>query len=151
MTTIRRSIVEKLQPQITGAWLSVPYLLDEDESVPSDQKHLILSREQNSDAPFLRTADLVPLKEYYAPIRDSPDGAVMRDPRFSARPRTYIQVAGLDPLRGDGLVLQRCPEHHGVETKLDVYPGMPHILLELGTTQSIQACEDVVAGIQGLL
>jgi acetyl esterase/lipase len=151
MTTIRRSIVEELQPRITGTWLSVPYLLVEDESVPSDQKHLFLSREQNSDAPFLKTADLAPLKKYYAPIRDSPDWAVMRDPQFSAWPRTYIQVAGLDPLRDDGLVLQRCLEQHGVETKLDIYPGMPHILLELGTTQNIKACEDVVAGIKWLL
>lgn len=149
MTTIRRSIVEELQPRITGTWLSVPYLMVEDESVPGD--HSFLSREQNSDAPFLKTAHLAPLKKHYAPVRDSPNWAVMRDPQFSAWPRTYIQVAGLDPLRDDALVLQRCLEQHGVETKLDVYPGMPHILLELGTTQNIKACEDVVAGMKWLL
>jgi acetyl esterase/lipase len=106
MTIIRRSIVEKLQPRITGVWLSVPYLMVEDELVPSDQGHLFLSREQNADAPFLETANLVPLKQLYAHVPDSPDWAVMKEPQFSAWPRTYIQVAGLDPLRDDGLILQ---------------------------------------------
>lgn len=151
MTTLRRSIVEELHPQITGIWLSVPLLLVEDESVPSDQKHLFLSREQNADAPFLKTAHLTPLIQHYSPVPESPDWAVMRDPHFSAWPRTYIQVGGSDPLRDDGLILQRCLEQHGVETRLDVYPGMPHILFGLGTTQSTKAFEDVAAGMKWLL
>jgi hypothetical protein len=36
-------------------------------------------------------------------------------------PRTYLQVAGVDPLVGGGLLLEQVLREHGVETKLDYY------------------------------
>jgi acetyl esterase/lipase len=48
---------EKLVPQITGCWLSVPSLLSP-EVVPDKYKQDYLSREQNKDAPILNEGAL---------------------------------------------------------------------------------------------
>ena len=38
--------------------------------------------------------------------------------------KAYINVAGMDPIRDDGLIYERVlTEECGVETRLDVYPG----------------------------
>lgn len=42
-------------------------------------------------------------------------------------PPAYLQVAGMDPLRDEGLIYEKIlREESGVETKLDIYPGLPH-------------------------
>ncbi|THY06462.1 hypothetical protein D6D01_09897 [Aureobasidium pullulans] len=151
-TAVRRSLVEGLQPPITGVWLCVPLIMADDDCVPERYKHLFLSREQNSDAPYLKTGDMVHIKRLYAPNNDSPDWSVMRDMIYTGWPRTYFQVAGLDPLRDDGLIFQKCLEDNGVETKIDVYPGMPHPLVGMiGTSQALKAGEDMLSGSKWLL
>jgi acetyl esterase/lipase len=153
MTVVRRSIIEKLKPAITGVWLCVPLVMPNPRSVPCKYRHLFLAREQNQFAPFLKTADLASIEELYKPDETSPDWSIMEDPQFARWPRTYLQVAGLDPLRDDGLILEKCLVDEGVATKLDLYPGIPHILSALGTTskQAAKANSDVVKGFMWLV
>lgn len=41
-------------------------------------------------------------------------------------PPTYIAVAGADPWRDVGLLYEEVLREEGVETKLDIFAGLPH-------------------------
>jgi len=41
-------------------------------------------------------------------------------------PPTYIAVCGRDPLRDDGVVLEKMLREKGVKTKIDMYERLPH-------------------------
>jgi len=98
-----------------------------EDIVPDQYESLWIAREQNSKAPILNEDALNGIMAAYQPHAKSPEFSPFNDPEsFSKLPRTYVQVAGLDPLRDDGLVYERVLKDHGIETRLDVYPGVPH-------------------------
>ncbi len=41
-------------------------------------------------------------------------------------PPTYVAVCGKDPLRDDGVVLEKMLREKGVKTKIDMYERLPH-------------------------
>ncbi|KAG2170560.1 hypothetical protein VTO58DRAFT_111040 [Aureobasidium pullulans] len=124
--TTHKAIRTNLSPPLTGLYLAVPFLLMED-IVPDQYKNLWVAREQNAKAPILNEDALDGIMAAYRPHAKSSDFSPFNDPEsFSKLPRTYVQVAGLDPLRDDGLVYERVLKDHNIETRLDVYPGVPH-------------------------
>ncbi|TIA85093.1 alpha/beta-hydrolase [Aureobasidium pullulans] len=91
-----KAIRTNLSPPLTGLYLAAPFLLMED-IVPDQYETPIL----NEDA-------LNCIMAAYQPHAKSPDFSPFNDPEsFSKLPRTYVQMAGLDPLRDDGLVYER--------------------------------------------
>lgn len=70
-------------------------------------------------------------------------------------PPTYIQVCGLDALRDEGLLYGRfLQEEHGIATRVDLYPGLPHHFWEFFpqlTTHIEKRTEDTVKGVLWLL
>jgi acetyl esterase/lipase len=113
-------------PRLHGVWLGIPFVLGE-EVVPAKYKHLWLSREQNAKAFVINAGDVEYVSRAYAQkptsLLFSPlaPGCV-----HEAMPPVYFQVCGQDPLRDDGLIYEKVLRDHGVSTRLDVYPGLPH-------------------------
>jgi len=119
---------EKLSPPLTGQYLIVPAVCPK-EKMPEKYKKYALSYEQNKDAVGLGQREIDMFEKNY---KNDPDDAIwystLLNPKGHAdQPRTYFQIDGLDPLRDEGLIYERIlREEHGIPTKLDVYPGVPH-------------------------
>lgn len=122
---------EAKTPHITGLWLSIPLIFYDHSHVPVEYKDAYLASEQNADADIINSTAI-----HWVNIHQSPDP---KSPLFSpfnsehpekhvnlgkAGIRVYFQVAGADPLRDDGLIYERVLRKSGVETRIDVYPGV---------------------------
>ncbi|VUC26800.1 unnamed protein product [Clonostachys rosea] len=119
--------VSKAQsPPISGIWLNVPLIFVQ-EIIPDDQRELWIAREQNAEAMVINKETMDLIRSAYNPDVTSPDFSPINQPgAHKGLPPTRIQVCGQDPLRDDGLIYERALRKHGVKTKLDVYPGIPH-------------------------
>ncbi|CAK7211357.1 hypothetical protein SCUCBS95973_001085 [Sporothrix curviconia] len=62
---------------------------------------------------------------------------------FAGLPQAFLQVAGYDPLRDEGLAVAEKLQRDGVPTELHIYPGMPHffsaLLPDLAQTKKYQS------------
>ncbi|TVY75967.1 AB hydrolase superfamily protein B1A11.02 [Lachnellula suecica] len=124
--SVLRARDEKLSPALTGQLLLVPPTFSP-ETVPERFKSRWLSYEQNKNAPVLNRESIDKIIGMYNPDHSSPDYAPILHPNgFKGLPRTYIAVAGADPLRDDGIIYEQVLREEGVETKMVVYPGLCH-------------------------
>lgn len=122
----QKAVTEKLSPPLTGLWFSVPVLFG-DEIVPEGYKHRFFSRKQNAAAPIFNMTAIHSVDEYLQADHRSPDWSPFNvEGAHTGLPPSYFQVCGMDPLRDDGLIYENVLRDHGVKTKLDVYPGVPH-------------------------
>ena len=124
----QRAKEEGLQPALTGQWLCIPVLLEE-SLVPEKYKSLYFSRTQCAGGPLLDKAAMDRVKAAYGHDVRSPQWSpVNSEAGLEGLPKTFMQVCGRDHLRDDGLVYERLLKDAGVETKLEVYPGVPHAM-----------------------
>lgn len=155
IVTAHKALKERLAAPLTGIWACIPATLS-DDTVPEQYKELFTSRVQNAKAPLLNAQSIEVVKQLYQPDESSPDYTPFTPDglgSFSQIPRTHVQVAGLDPLRDDGLIYERVLRDHGVETRLDVYPGVPHAHFSAmpGLKASYASRRDTLLGIGWLL
>jgi acetyl esterase len=109
------------------------------------------SYRENADDPFLSRDEMVWYWSQYG------GGSAPRDPRAalsavadpSGFPPTYVLVAGLDPLRDEGLAFAEALRAAGVPVRCSEYPDMPHgFLLFAGRlTRAVQALSEVAGEI----
>ncbi|CAG8361788.1 unnamed protein product [Penicillium salamii] len=149
IVTAHRSVKEKLSPAITGVLASIPVCMSV-ETVPSQYKDIWVSREQNASAPGnpgLDTKSVGGYEAFYQQDFLSEDFSPFNSTvSFSALPRTYVQVAGLDVLRDDGIVYAKVLADHGIDVRIDAYPGVPHGHFNLWPRlkQSVKCQEDTI-------
>ncbi|KAH8807384.1 Alpha/Beta hydrolase protein [Xylogone sp. PMI_703] len=150
---------EGLQPPITGLFLLAPPILLEEakEALPEKYREMYLSRTQKEcvNAPVLSPALE---KLFLNSVRGDPKSPLfvpyIWPTSHKDLPRTYFQVCGMDLLRDECMIYEQVlREDNGAETKLDIYPGMPHIFWGLfpHLTQGKKAAADLEAGIKWLL
>ncbi|KAL1887604.1 hypothetical protein Sste5346_010105 [Sporothrix stenoceras] len=117
---------EKLSPPLTGVYLNIPSLLAP-QAVSDKWKSAYTSRNENKDAPILNSGAISLFRKLY---EDDPLSPLMSPAAWPSGhkglPPTYLQVAGMDPLRDEGLIYEQMLKEAGVATRMDVYPGLPH-------------------------
>lgn len=174
---------ESLKPPLTGVWLSVPYLFPP-EHVPLRYKPDYSSMWANVSDPvipplsepgsYTTTSPMItemlradidsPLfsvlapELYPLPLRETGDhdGPEHTHPydELSPPPKTFFQIAGLDPLRDHGLIYERVlREEWHVPTRINVYDGFGHMFWtnwpEMQRSQDYW--RDMLEGMQWLL
>jgi acetyl esterase/lipase len=111
------------------------------------------SLEQNANAPGLGKAHVDKFETAYKGDTESPLFNVISCASPAGLPPTLLQVAGLDPIRDDGLVWADELEKAGVPTRLKVYDGVPHSFWSIFPEWSLskQFVADTMAGLGWLL
>ncbi|KAF5506338.1 Versiconal hemiacetal acetate esterase [Colletotrichum siamense] len=85
------------------------------------------SMEELKDAPLLSKRSMETFYGYYSPPDpSSPEVSPLLNQNFKDLAPAYLQVAGMDPLRDEGLAYAAKLKDAGVPTKVDIYPGLPH-------------------------
>ncbi|KXJ90039.1 Alpha/Beta hydrolase protein [Microdochium bolleyi] len=123
---------EKLRFSVTGLWTSIPVYY-EAGTVPEKYRHLWTSRGQNAKSAVIDADAITFVKQNYGYDASSPEycPGYGTEGAAATMPPTYIQVAGQDPLRDDGIVFEKVLREAGVKTRLDAYKGVPHGFAEL--------------------
>ncbi|UPL03680.1 hypothetical protein LCI18_014614 [Fusarium solani-melongenae] len=109
------------------------------------------SYQENADAPILPSASVTQFLGYYnAPPEDTRMSPLLASD-LSGLPRTYIQIAGADPLRDDGFAYAEKLQQAGVPVKVNVYPGLPHGFMMLPLATSQKSDEDLTKAIEWMV
>ena len=121
-------------PKLTGLWLCIPPIFRDIDQVPAEYRSNYLAREENSDADVIDISTLHWVEVHQEPDPTSPLYSPFNSPHPQKHRnlaedniRVYFQAAGKDPLRDDALVYEQVLKKHGVETRLDVYPGVSSV------------------------
>lgn len=121
---------ESGRPKLTGIWLSVPLLLSSKEYLPKEYQDVFLSREQfkgdtaSGDIPaaVIKMQQWDTQSRWYSPLNSPKPDPHQALAKHGAR--VYFQAAGRCFARDDSLIYERILSRNGVETKLDMYPGV---------------------------
>lgn len=126
---------DQLVAPITGIFLGIPLLLRE-SIVPRQYKDVWVSREENKDKSITSAGlDMVldglqadERSPWFSPVNAIRDSVSDETPGQHANDTLclYVQVGQYDPLRDDGVVLEKIFKDRGFATKLDIFPNNGH-------------------------
>ena len=148
------------QPPITGVWLCcsgarvAPKL---EHQLPEKYRERLLSRTQKECIePPAASPGHEAMKQCLKPDLDSELYSPLIWPTEAGHegfPKTYFQVCGMEPSRDEVLIFDDMLKSEGIETRLDVYAGLPHAfwLTHRSIPQAKQVEKDIMAGFGWLL
>lgn len=64
--------------------------------------------------------------QYDAPATDKRLSSLLFNSHANIAQKAYFAVCGWDPRRDEALLLEQLLKEEGLQTKSDVYPGLPH-------------------------
>ncbi|KAF2020075.1 lipase esterase family protein [Aaosphaeria arxii CBS 175.79] len=110
---------------IIGQILNIPVTCHPDHFPHS--KYEGNSYEQNALAPIVNAAKMHFFWNNYLPSGEAhPWNSPLLSKSLRGLPPTLVQVAGMDPVRDEGIAYAEALMAEGVDVKLKVYAGMPH-------------------------
>jgi len=84
---------------------------------------------QNADAPLLPSPRMQKFWDHYVPsdqLRPEPYHSPLMAYSLKGLPPALVQIAGLDPLRDEGIAYADALKEAGVNVKLEIFKGLPH-------------------------
>ncbi|KPM44871.1 hypothetical protein AK830_g1591 [Neonectria ditissima] len=139
---------ETKQVSFCGQILRIP-LVVHPKAQPADLD--FSSYDDNANAPVLPSPAVTQFLDYYqAPPKDIRISPLLAT-ELSGLPRTYIQIAGADPLRDDGFAYADKLQKAGVPVKVSIYPGLPHGFMMLPLPTSLKSDEDLIEAIDWMI
>ncbi|EFX06321.1 lipase esterase family protein [Grosmannia clavigera kw1407] len=110
---------------IIGQVLNIPVTCHPDHFPTS--KYEYHSFEQNAGSPIVNAFRMRKFWGFYLPTADAnPLASPLLSKSFTGLPPALVQVAGMDPLRDEGLAYAEELKANGVDVVLNVYKGLPH-------------------------
>ncbi|KAJ9145078.1 Lipase esterase family protein [Pleurostoma richardsiae] len=110
---------------IIGQVLNIPVTCHPDHFPLS--KYEYESYEQNAHSPLVTAERMRLFWNNYLPRAEAdPRASPLLATSLAGLPPALVQVAGMDPLRDEGLAYTEALRADGVDVTLKVYPGMPH-------------------------
>lgn len=166
------AVREGLSPPLTGLLFLAGSFCHPDVR-PAEYRNRILSVDEINDAPGLtrksidyfagKSREFTPpwlstnfyavLAKYGAPPEDKRLSPLLFDSHSGLAQKAVFYVCGWDPRRDEALLFEQLLKEERIETKLYVYPGLPHGFwttcpdLEVSKSWS----EDLVQGVKFLL
>ncbi|KZT33489.1 hypothetical protein SISSUDRAFT_1027591 [Sistotremastrum suecicum HHB10207 ss-3] len=137
---------------VTGQILQIPWIADS-RAYPDKYKDDLRSMFDLSDRPMLTKYYLEQLADLTKLDFKSPKFSPLYADSLEGLPKAFIQIAGSDPLRDDGILYARLLKEAGVEVQSDIYPGTPHGFRYAGpeTAAAKKWRQDVVKGVKWIL
>ncbi|KND88578.1 AB hydrolase superfamily protein B1A11.02 [Tolypocladium ophioglossoides CBS 100239] len=120
------ALEEALSPPLTGVVFLAGSFCHPDAR---PQKYLdrILSVDEITEAPGLTRKSIDYFAgQYGAPPADRRLSPLLFDSHAGIAKKAYFSVCGLDPRRDEALLFEQLLRDAGLETRSDVYPGLPH-------------------------
>jgi acetyl esterase/lipase len=151
---VHRARDEKLEPPLTGVYLSVlPSLAP--QNLTDEYKDLYRSREALKDGFTLTSKSIALYDRDVDPDMTSPLWSPLLWPTGHANlPPTFFQICGADLLRDEGLIYEReLRLNYGGRTRVVVYNGLPHVFWYTHPSHSAteEFTKDTVLGLGWLL
>jgi acetyl esterase/lipase len=135
----RRAVEENLQPPVTGQWISFPAFghvgiegVEQAIMVPEAERYQRIwgmSWSQNEDAMIVNQEYAAEILGWYNSDYTSPlyNPLTAKPPLDMGKmPKAFIQIAGGDLFRDDGIVYAYALGDAGVDVRLEAYSGVPH-------------------------